>query len=166
MDSFWRSSWDCADLTELEGSTLQLRPSRISNITDAKRASKQNESFEFFSLQLYVFFLIPSTMYVCMYVGRCQIDCIQCEIVYNSQEMIFDVISMSKFIIGHFWRTQTLHQSLSVGVDAYFLFTFFQQKRREIWIHVKDHTMKEVDIRLSGQTNTQRPIFLLSNIEH
>lgn len=111
-------------------------------------------------------FLIPSTMYVCMYVGRCQINCIQCEIVYNSQEMIFDVISISKFIIGHFWRTQTLHQSLSVGVDACFLFTFFQQKRREIWIHVKDHTMKEVDIRLSGQTNTQRPIFLLSNIEH
>lgn len=72
-------------------------------------------------------FLIPSTMYVCMYVGRCQIDCIQCEIVYNSQEMIFDVISISKFIIGHFWRTQTLHQSLSVGVDVCFLFTFFQQ---------------------------------------
>lgn len=103
MDSFWRSSWDCADLTELEGSTLQLRPSRISNITDAKRASKQNESFEFFSLQLYVFFLIPSTMYVCMYV---------CRSLPNWLYSVWNCIQFTRNDIWCHFHEQIYHRSL------------------------------------------------------
>lgn len=67
MHSFWRSSWDCADLTELEESTMQLRPSRISNITDTKRASKQNESVEFFFIATVC---VSSFDQPCMYVCR------------------------------------------------------------------------------------------------
>lgn len=162
MDSFWRSSWDCADLTEFEESTFQLRPSRISNITNTKRASTQNESFEFFSLQLYVF--PHSINHVC---GS----------LPNWLYSVWNCIQFTRNDIWCHFHKQIYHRSLLTDPNTssitfrrswclFFIHFFPTNKRREKWIHVKDHTMKEVDIRLSGQTNTHQPIFLLSNIEH